>query len=72
MVWHFQQVKSLLANATVLAHPNNSSNIELITDASETAMGAVLNQMSNGHCQPLAFWSKTLKPQSMGKDSTGH
>ena len=61
-VWHFQQVKSLLANATVLAHPNSLSNIELITDASETAMGAVLNQVSNGHCQPLAFWSKTLKP----------
>ena len=58
----FVEVKRRLANATILAHPSDSADIELVTDASEVAMGAVLNQVTGEVRRPLAFWSKTLKP----------
>ena len=38
----FQKVKDSLANSTVLVHPSDSARLELVTDASEIAMGTVL------------------------------
>ena len=58
----FVEVKRRLANATTLAHPSDSADIELVTDAGEVAMGAVLNQVTGEVRRPLAFWSKVLKP----------
>jgi hypothetical protein len=52
----FEQVKQLLCRATCLAYPNPS----LATDASETHMGAVLQQWEKGAWRPLAFYSKKL------------
>ena len=57
----FVEVKGRLANATILAHPSDSADIELVTDACEVAMGTVLNQVTGEVRRPLAFSSKTLK-----------
>ena len=57
----FDRANEMLANATTLNHPDPSSHIALITDASDTAIGAVLEQKVQGNWQPLAFLSKKLK-----------
>ena len=51
----FLKAKQAIEKATVLAHPNHEANLKLITDASDSAVGAVLQQISNGLRQPLAF-----------------
>ena len=56
----FLKAKQAVEKATVLAHSNHKANLELITDASDSVVGAVLQQISNGLRQPLAFWSKAL------------
>jgi hypothetical protein len=56
----FTQVKQLLCSATCLAHPNPSAPVSLATDASETHVGAVLQQWEEGAWRPLAFYSKKL------------
>jgi hypothetical protein len=40
----FEECKASLSQATLLAHPGSSSTLALVTDASTTAMGAVLQQ----------------------------
>ena len=57
----FDRAKEMLANATMLNHPDPSSPIALTTNASDTAIGDVLEQKVQGDWQPLAFLSKKLK-----------
>ena len=59
---YFARAKTAITEATILAHLNHEADSELITDASDRAVGAVLQQISCGKCQPLAFWSKALSP----------
>jgi hypothetical protein len=47
--------------ATFVAHPNPFAPLALVTDASTSAMGAVLQQRVKNAWQPLAF-SKKLNP----------
>ena len=54
--------KDALAAATFLQFPAPGAPLSLSTDASDTAMGAVLEQTINGHPQPLAFFSRKLSP----------
>ena len=54
--------KSALATATCLHHPIPDAPIVVTTDASVTAVGAVLEQVVEGVHQPLAFFSKKLRP----------
>jgi cleavage and polyadenylation specificity factor subunit 1 len=58
----FQSCKESLAHATLLAHPHPSAPFALVTDASTTAMGAVLQQLVRNSWQPLAFFSRKLTP----------
>ena len=58
----FSKIKSLLAYATLLAHPVHGANLSLMVDASKTAAGAVLHQEVQDCRQPLAFFSKKLQP----------
>lgn len=56
----FQKCKEDLAKATTLVHPSSTAQISLTVDASDTAIGGVLQQSSPDGQQPLAFFSKKL------------
>ncbi|XP_018360008.1 PREDICTED: uncharacterized protein LOC108759186 [Trachymyrmex cornetzi] len=57
----FNKTKESLAQATLLAHPDATARWRsLITDASNVAIGAVLQQEKGQTWQPLAFLSKKL------------
>ncbi|XP_032689768.1 uncharacterized protein LOC116853023 [Odontomachus brunneus] len=58
----FNECKESLARATLLAHPDPAAEITLTTDASDTAIGAVIQQRVQQEWQPLAFFSKKLNP----------
>ena len=49
-----------LAKATLLSYPKPDAPMYLITDASNTAAGAVLQQYAEGRWSPLAFFSKKI------------
>lgn len=65
----FEQCKQDLANVTLLAHPCADSKLALEVDASGTAIGAVLHQITEKGCQPLAYFSRKLS-DSKQKAST--
>ena len=56
----FGAAKTALAAATSLVHPLPGAVISLATDASDTHIGAVLQQLSAGSWKPLAFFSRKL------------
>lgn len=58
----FTETKKSLSNAALLAHPVCTAKLALITDASDVAMGAVLQQLQDSVWQPLAFFSRKLSP----------
>lgn len=60
----FELTKASLAEMTLL-HYHSGSLLSLQTDASLTAVGAVLQQHVNDSWQPLAYFSKALKPPQM-------
>ena len=61
MISAFQTSKQALADATMLMHPSTTSPIFLVTDASDTGIGATLQQRRNGIDSPLAFYSRQLR-----------
>lgn len=56
----FLRCKEKLAHATLLVHPAENAPLRLTTDASDTAIGAVLEQKVEDIWQPLGFFSKKL------------
>ncbi len=56
----FAAAKAALVAAVPLAHPLPGSVLALATDASDTHVGAVLQQHVGQHWQPLGFFSKKL------------
>lgn len=58
----FEACKQSLCQAAILAHPDSNAKLALVTDASDTAIGAVLQQLKHGTWQPLAFFSRKLIP----------
>ncbi|CAK1593602.1 unnamed protein product [Parnassius mnemosyne] len=58
----FEDCKCSLSNAALLAHPDCEAKLALVTDASDVAIGAVLQQLKGGAWQPLAFFSRKLSP----------
>jgi cleavage and polyadenylation specificity factor subunit 1 len=56
----FDACKASLSHATLLAHPDPSAPHALVTDASISAKGAILQQRVGNDWQPLAFFSKKL------------
>ena len=55
----FQKYKKDLANAALLAHPAPNAKLRLITDASDTSIGAAVEQQTSENCwEPLAFFLK--------------
>ena len=58
----FSESKQILANATLLVHPDSTAQINITCEASDVAVGGVLQQFLNGMWQPLSFFSKKLNP----------
>jgi hypothetical protein len=58
----FAQAKEALARATLLHHPRAEAKLAIVTDASDTAVGAALQQRTKGIWQPLGFFSRKLTP----------
>ena len=48
----FDDAKNALADSSMLAHPVHGAPLSLVTDASDAAMGAVLQQTIDGDIQP--------------------
>ncbi|KAG7309898.1 hypothetical protein JYU34_004412 [Plutella xylostella] len=61
----FEACKSSLSQATLLAHPNTDAELSIQTDASDVAIGAVLQQRCKNAWQPLAFFSRKLSPSQV-------
>lgn len=61
----FSDTKESLSNAALLAHPHCSAKLALVTDASDVAIGAVLQQLQDHAWQPLAFFSRKLSPSQV-------
>ena len=58
----FTKIKDALADATLLVHPQPDAPTYLITDGSDVAVGAVLQQKINSVWSPIAYFSRKLKP----------
>ncbi|CAL8102051.1 unnamed protein product [Calicophoron daubneyi] len=58
----FETAKNMLADAALLVHQNPKAPLSIAVDASDAAIGAVLQQYTNGLWEPLAFFSQRLSP----------
>ena len=60
MLYHYNRAKKLLMSATELVHRDTSAPLGLTTDASDKAIGGVLEQRVDNVWQPLGYWNKHL------------
>ena len=58
----FQATKDALARASLLTYPTSNAPTCLMTDASDTAVGAVLQQHISDTWKPISFFSRKLTP----------
>ena len=58
----FSESRQILANATLLVHPDTSAPLNITCDAVDFAVGGVLQQYIDNVWQPLSFFSKKLNP----------
>jgi len=58
----FSSIKKALSEAAELAHPVVEAELRLAVDASNTHVGAVLEQKSGAGFRPLGFFSRKLEP----------
>ena len=58
----FDATKEALAAASLLHHPRPGAALALTTDASDKAIGGVLEQRGPNGWEPLAFYSSKLEP----------
>lgn len=56
----FFKCKESLKSAATLSYPLPDTNLSLMTDASNTSLGAVLQQQFNNEWRPLGYFSKKL------------
>ncbi|KAJ9535506.1 hypothetical protein OSB04_un001362 [Centaurea solstitialis] len=56
----FETLKRHLTNAPIMVPPNWDQPFEIVFDASDYAVGAVLGQRKNNHFQPICYASRTL------------
>ena len=65
----FTNIKQALVSATLLFHPKQDAPTSIMMDASDYAVGAVLQKYVDQQWCPIAYFSKKLKP-SESKYST--
>ena len=58
----FTESKQILANATLLVHPQQSAPLNITCDASDFVVGGVLQQCIDNVWQPLSFFNNKLSP----------
>ena len=58
----FEKTKQALVSATMLVHPRANAPTSLTVDASDVALGGVLEQKVAGTWRPIAFFSRQLRP----------
>ena len=58
----FAHIKEVLQHAVLLHHPSPDAPTRLAVDASDLAIGGVLEQSINATWCPIAFFSKKLQP----------
>ena len=56
----FKQAKEMLARATMLFHPKPDALTSIMTDASNKAVGAVLQQKLGADWHPISYFSRKL------------
>ena len=56
----FEEIKSRLVEAPIMAKPNWTKEFEIMCDASDYAMGAVLGQKTDKMCRTIYYASKTF------------
>lgn len=56
----FEDCRSNIANAALLVHPSAEAPTRVVTDASDTGMGASLEQFQDNIWKPLAFFSRNF------------
>ena len=56
----FDELKTRLTTAPILALPNNEEDFILDTDASDVGVGAVLSQVTDGQERVMAYYSQAL------------
>lgn len=56
----FEKLKNNLASVSLLAHPDSTKSLALFVDASDVAIGGVLQQKHGDHWEPLSFFSRKL------------
>ena len=66
----FLLLKTRLLQALILAFPNFRHPFVIDTDASETALGAVLSQIIDGEERPIAFESRVLSKTEVNYATT--
>ncbi|CAB0030056.1 unnamed protein product [Trichogramma brassicae] len=54
----FERCRQSLVEVVSLAYPHSNAQIRVVTDASDVAMGAALEQQVNNTWQPLSFFSR--------------
>ena len=60
MISAVSQLKTSIANATMLVHPVRNATLSITTDASDVAIAGVLHQHHRGRLEPLSFFSRRL------------
>ena len=64
----FLESKQILANVTLLVHPDPSALLNITCDASDSAVGGVLQQYIDNVWQPLTIFSKKLNPAAFDRE----
>ena len=73
MVWAFETIKSMIADAVALSIPNMNQSFVLVTDCSNIAAGAMLAQEDEGRTnqlKPCAFYHHTLSKSESAYSAT--
>lgn len=57
----FNKIKEILSEKTLLCYPKYNAPTNIAVDASDNAVGAVLQQLINGTWCPISFFSKKME-----------
>jgi len=58
----FAKCKIQIAESALLAHPKAKANLSVTTNASDFAIGGIIQQEEEGGWKPLTFFSRKLSP----------